>query len=72
MTKEKFLEIFETNRQEALAENERAEICSNNGTSESVLEHLRTLNDPQEMQKTVDDLSTDMYETYKEVHEVSQ
>ena len=69
MTKEKFLKIFEQNRQVALQENEKAQVVSNNGTSESVLKHLRALNDPSEMQRTVDELADDMYETYKEVHD---
>jgi hypothetical protein len=68
MKKEKFLEIFEINRQEALSKNEKAAIVSNNGTSESVLQHLRSLNDPDTMNKTVDELSCDMYATYQEVY----
>ncbi|DAB30557.1 MAG TPA: hypothetical protein CFH84_03430 [Sulfurimonas sp. UBA12504] len=69
MKKEKFLEIFEDSRKSA-HDNEKAEIVSNNGTSESVLKHLRTLSDPVEMQKAVTELSDDMYETFKEVYKV--
>ncbi|MCX6076414.1 MAG: hypothetical protein NTW78_05935 [Campylobacterales bacterium] len=67
MTKDKFLEIFEDSRKSA-QDNEKAEIVSNNGTSESVLKHLRTLSDPLEMKKAVNELSGEMYETFREVH----
>ena len=69
MTKSKFKEIFESNRKLA-QDNEKASIVSNNGTSESVLESLRSLSDPKEMKKAVTELSNDMYETFKEVHKV--
>ncbi len=70
MTKLKFKEIFENSR--VLAKNnEKAKIVSNNGTSESVLKSLRELSDPSEMKRAVEELSEDMYETYKEVYEES-
>jgi len=69
MTKTKFKEIFENSRKLA-QDNEKANIVSNNGTSESVLKSLKLLSDPKEMQKAVNELSNDMYETFKEVHKV--
>ena len=70
MTKTRFKEIFDINRKEAQENNFKAEIVSNNGTSQSVLDSLRALNDPKEMQKAVDELSIDMYETFQAVHKV--
>lgn len=42
------------------------------GTSESVLEYLRKLNDPLEMQKEVTELSDDMRDIFKEVHKIDE
>jgi hypothetical protein len=68
MTKNKFKEIFEINRKKAQENNLKADVVSNNGTSQSVLDSLKALSDPEEMKKAVDELSTDMYETFQAVH----
>lgn len=52
MTKSKFKGIFEINRKKAQEDNLKAEIVSNNGTSQSVLESLRALSDPKKMNKS--------------------
>lgn len=70
MTKEKFKKIFEINRKKAQDNNLKAEIVSNNSTSQSVLNSLKALSDPQEMQKAVNELSLDMYETFQAVYKV--
>jgi len=70
MTKDKFKEIFEINRKKSQEYNLKAEVVSNNGTSQSVLDSLKVLSNPIEMQKAVDELSIDMYETFQAVHKV--
>ena len=70
MTKDKFKKIFEINRKKAQENNLKAEVVSNNGTSKGVLDSLKALSDPEEMQKAVDELSADMYETFQAVHKV--
>ena len=68
MTKIEFKEIFEKNRSLA-KENTKADIVLNNGTSESVLKSLKLLSNPEEMENSVNLLSTDMYETFQKVHQ---
>jgi len=69
LTKDKFVQIMNKNRQECEDVNAE-EITCTNGTSPEVLEFLKTLGNPETMTKTVKELETEMFKTFNEVHKI--
>jgi len=67
LTRDKFNEIMLRNRTEAGLITDELISCTN-GTSEEVLEFLRSLNDPLTMENTVNELASNMNLTFCEVH----
>lgn len=67
ISKERFHDLYRESKERASL-NFKAEKVDTNGTSQEVLDHLRTLSDMSVMETTVANLEKQMFETFNSVH----